>query len=217
MDRPTNVLVTDFDGTLTQNDFYELVVEQLLPAGTPDYWAEFCARRITHFEALRSYFASIRADEAAVMDVVGQMKLDPQLPEILGMLRQAGWRVVVASAGCRWYIDQLLAACGVELEVHANPGRFVPGDGLLMELPVDSPFYSRTHGINKAGVVRHYQAAGSRVAFAGDGYPDAAPARLVHPSLRFARRNLAEVLASEELPFRPFAVWSEVAHALMTE
>ena len=30
---PSRVLVTDFDGTTTRNDFYKLVIESLPPAG----------------------------------------------------------------------------------------------------------------------------------------------------------------------------------------
>ena len=51
-DATGQVLVTDFDGTMTRRDFFQLVVERLLPPGTPDYWGEYLAGRITHFEAL---------------------------------------------------------------------------------------------------------------------------------------------------------------------
>jgi 2-hydroxy-3-keto-5-methylthiopentenyl-1-phosphate phosphatase len=209
------VLVTDFDGTISKNDFYQLVRAQLLPPGVPNYWAEYRAGRITHFEALRGYFAEIRADEATVWKVVSQMQVDPNLAASVARLRQAGWQIVIASAGCRWYIERLLAEAGIAIELHANPGRFESGRGLLMELPRASPFYSPTHGIDKAGIVRHHVAAGSEVAFAGDGYPDAEAARLVTPQLRFARGDLAETLTARGEPFRPFEVWSEVADMLI--
>ena len=52
-DSTQRVLVTDFDGTMTKNDFYNLVVSDLLPNETPDYWVEYREGQITHFEALR--------------------------------------------------------------------------------------------------------------------------------------------------------------------
>jgi 2-hydroxy-3-keto-5-methylthiopentenyl-1-phosphate phosphatase len=88
---------------------------------------------------------------------------------------------------------------------------------LLLELPVDSPFFSPSHGIDKAAVVRSAQQAGGRVAFAGDGYPDAPAARLVVPELRFATSSLALALEQEGLPFRRFDRWAEVARALVQE
>lgn len=214
-DRMAGVLVSDFDGTMTRHDFYKLAIESLLPADVPDHWAEYRAGTITHFEALRRYFAAIRASEDDVLAVVQRMDLDPQLPAAVESLRRAGWRVVVTSAGCDWYIRRLLAVVGVEVEIHANPGRFEAGRGLLMEMPSGSPYWSPTLGVDKTGVVRDLLNQRVTVAFAGDGFPDAEPARLVPGDLRFARGDLADVLRSEQLPFHSFATWSDIANTLL--
>jgi 2,3-diketo-5-methylthio-1-phosphopentane phosphatase len=212
---PGGVLVSDFDGTMTGHDFFTLAIRQLLPPDVPNAWREYRAGRITHFEALRRYFAAIRAEEADVLKVVDQMQLDPGLPQAVGDLRRAGWQVVVTSAGCDWYIRRLLGAAGVELEVYANPGRFVPRGGLLMEMPLGSPFLSPMLGVDKAAIVRHYLRQGRPVAFAGDGYPDVDPAGLVPDSLRFACGDLAKVLKKQGAPFHPFNAWSEIATRLL--
>ncbi len=211
----TRVLVSDFDGTMTRHDFYRLALDELLPRDVPDQWAAYRAGEITHFEALRRYFAAIRAPEAEVLAVVDRMELDPGLKAAVAALAAAGWRVVVTSAGCDWYIRRLLAAAGVEVEVHANPGRYVAGAGLVMEKPVGSPYRCENLGVDKARVVRDHQAAGRTVAFAGDGFPDAEAARLVPDDLRFARADLADVLTREGLAFHPFDAWSDVARVLV--
>jgi 2,3-diketo-5-methylthio-1-phosphopentane phosphatase len=208
------LLVSDFDGTMTRHDFYKLAARSLLPPDMPDYWARYRAGQMTHFEALQAIFASISADEAAVLAVVDQMELDPDLPLCLELLRQAGWEVVVTSAGCDWYIKILLERLGVSLPVWANTGRFEAGRGLLMELPRSSPFFSPSLGIDKAAVVCQGGDQGRRVAFAGDGFPDLEPARLVPADLRFARGDLAGALAREGLSFRTYNRWSEVAGIL---
>jgi 2-hydroxy-3-keto-5-methylthiopentenyl-1-phosphate phosphatase len=200
---------------MTRHDFYKLAIEHLLPPETPDYWAAYRDGAITHFEALRSYFAAIGASEAEVLAVVNAMELDPNLPAAVAALRRDGWSVVVTSAGCSWYICKLLATAGVELDVHANPGRFEIGKGLVMEMPAESPFRSATLGVDKAGVVRHYLQERRPVGFAGDGFPDAEAARLVPQELRFARADLAAVLRNEGLPFHQFDTWSDIADALL--
>jgi HAD superfamily phosphoserine phosphatase-like hydrolase len=212
----SGVLVSDFDGTMTAQDFFKLAVAELLPPGGPDYWRQYLDGRLTHFETLRAIFSSIRADEATVLAVVDRVGLDPDLPAALADLRRAGWEVVVASAGCAWYIRRILARAGVDVEVHANPGRFEAGKGLLMELPAGAAYFSPTHGVDKAGVVRAALARGGPVAFAGDGFPDADAARVVPAELRFAKSDLAEALRRAGLPFRPFDRWAEVAHALLS-
>ena len=209
------VVVSDFDGTMTRRDFFKLAVERLLPPDGPDFWSEYRAGRITHFEALRRYFAEIRASEAEVLVVVDQMELDPGLPRAVAQLRRCGWQVIVASAGCDWYIRRLLGQAGVELEVHANPGRFLPGAGLQMKMPLGSPFLSQSLGIDKAQVVRRHLESGLTVAFAGDGFPDEEAAMLVPGDLRFARGDLAEALRQKGEPFQPFDAWPEVAERIL--
>ena len=212
------VLVSDFDGTMTQHDFYKLAIDRLLPPSVPDYWAQYRAGALTHFEALRSYFAAIRSSEEEVLAVVEQMELDPNLPDAVERLNQAGWKVIVASAGCGWYIQRLLSAAGVDIEVHANPGRFEAGGGSLMEMPASSAYFSPTLGVDKTHIVRSFRNQSHPVAFAGDGLPDAEPARLVSSEfLALWRGALADSLRMENLPYRPFHVWSEIADKLLRQ
>lgn len=214
-EQSTAVLVSDFDGTMTRHDFYKLAIEQLIACDVPDYWAGYRSGMITHFEALQSYFARIKATEKQLLDVVQQMELDPQLPAAIESLKSAGWQVVVASAGCEWYIRRLLASADVDVQVYANPGRFEEDQGLLMEMSAGSPYFSSTLGIDKAGVVRDLLSQGRTVAFAGDGFPDAEASQLVAADLRFARGDLADVLLSSGLSFHFFANWSEIAERLL--
>ena len=212
---PPRVLVSDFDGTMTARDFFKLAIQQLLPPDVTDFWREYRAGEITHFQALQRYFAEIRKSEAEVLKVVDQMELDPALPKAVADLRKAGWQVIVTSAGCEWYIRRLLGRAGVELDVHANPGFFVDGKGLQMEMPLGSPFLSPTLGVDKARVVRQHLEAGRTVAFAGDGFPDEEAARLVPGHLRFAAGDLANVLEKHGEPFQTFSVWSDIARRLV--
>jgi len=209
------VLVTDFDGTMTRQDFYQLVSARLLPPQTPDYWGKYLAGRMTHFQALQRIFTCIVADESVVLETARMMELDPKAGEAVRQLQASGWEIIVASAGCRWYIDHLLGEQDIHITVHANPGAFNPEFGLLMELPEGSPYLSESTGIDKEAVVREMVAKHRIVAFAGDGRPDEPAAMLVPPEHRFARGWLAETLRAKEIPFRPFEYWSEIGDMLL--
>jgi 2-hydroxy-3-keto-5-methylthiopentenyl-1-phosphate phosphatase len=210
------LLITDFDGTLTERDFYRLVAERLVPPDLPDHWADYRAGRATHFDALAAIFASIQAtDERPLLEVARDMRLQADLAGHVGRLRAAGWDVAVVSAGCGWYIERLLADAGVVLEVHANPGEFVPGGGLRMRRPDDPRFRSHDLGVDKAAVVRDALRRVPTVAFAGDGYPDLEAARLVPPARRYARADLAAAADEEGLPYQPFERWSDIVDGLL--
>jgi 2-hydroxy-3-keto-5-methylthiopentenyl-1-phosphate phosphatase len=208
------ILVSDFDGTMTRRDFYQLVQERLSPhQGTADWWGEYQAGRLSHFEALRQIFGAYPAGEAELIRLAHDMELDQDLAASVTALRAAGWEVVVASAGCVWYIRLLLNEAGVDLPVHANPGHIEDGR-LVMERPTSSAFQSPRTGIDKVAVVRAAQQGGRIVAFAGDGPPDLEPALLVPAPVRFARGYLADALRSKGENFNLFERWSDIAPKL---
>ena len=202
---------------MTRHDFYDLVRQRWPIPPADDPWQQYVAGHLTHFEALAAIFARIRADEAAVLALADAMELDPGLPSALERLRRHGWEIVVASAGCAWYIDHLLRRAGVTLAVHANPGTYAPATGLRLALPEASPFLSRSTGIDKSAVVRDALGRAAEVAFAGDGRPDLAPALLVPGARRFARGWLADHLRAEQLPFHAFDRWSQIADQLLSQ
>lgn len=213
---PKRVLVTDFDGTLCRNEFYQLVRDRLLSPETENFWNDFVSGRTSHLGVLQSYFSAIRSEEAEVLALLDDMALEPRFAELATALQQYGWSLVIASAGCGWYIERLLATSEIPYTLHTNPGRWEGGErGLVMEPPYDSPYYCPEHGINKAAIVADFVKSGAMTAFAGDGLTDVAAAKLVSEHLRFARGDCAETLAREGLPFRSFDRWSEVAEALL--
>ena len=212
---PDAVLVSDFDGTMTAEDFYSLAAARLLPPDALAPWQEYLAGRMTHFEALRTIFSRIRAPETAALAVVADMGLDPGLPAAVERLHAADWEVVVASAGCDWYIRRLLDGAGVRLRVYANPGEYLPGGPLVMDAPPPSPFTCPETGVDKAAVVRDAMGRAGIVAFAGDGFADLPAALLVPAGLRFARGDLAGALRERGEGFRDFAAWSDIAAALL--
>jgi 2-hydroxy-3-keto-5-methylthiopentenyl-1-phosphate phosphatase len=212
---PQRILVSDFDGTMTKYDFFDLARRDLPAHADRDYWQDYVDGKITHFDALAGIFAAIRTDWPGIQSVVDRMQLDPALPDAVARLRAAGWKIVVASAGCDWYIRRLLAAAGVELEVHANPGVFSPETGIVLSAPVDSPYYLRETGIDKAAIVRDALSRDPFAAFAGDGRPDLEPSNLVDPGRRFATGWLAHHLDVAGAPYHPFDAWSDVADRLL--
>lgn len=128
----TGMLISDFDGTMTKYDFYDLICKEFPDISTAGFWRQYEQGKITHFQALRLIFASIRSDEARLHKIVERMELSPKLVQDISRLEGAGWKVSVASAGCGWYIDYLLKRHGVSLLVYANPGTFSEEDGLQM-------------------------------------------------------------------------------------
>ncbi|MGA2091129.1 MAG: HAD-IB family phosphatase [Endomicrobiales bacterium] len=211
------ILVSDFDGTMTLYDFYDLICQAFPEISSHGFWRMYEEGLITHFEALRSIFGSIRTEESRLIEIVNTMEIDPELASAVSLLEHSGWKTSIASAGCDWYIQLLLKSRGVSLPVHANPGIFSPDKGLMMSLPSSSPYCSNEFGINKMAVVQDALNQSSRVAFAGDGRPDLAPSLLVKPQRRFAKHWLAKKLHELGEQYQPFETWKDVALQLAKE
>jgi 2-hydroxy-3-keto-5-methylthiopentenyl-1-phosphate phosphatase len=210
------ILVTDFDGTFTRRDFFDLILERHNPPGARALWDRFLAGGMTPFEGIAGVLGSLRTDEAGALALVAAMDPPPGAAAAARALQAAGWEIVVASAGCRWYIDRVLDGLGLSFSVQANPGWFAPARGVVMELDPGSPYFHRELGIDKPAVVRAALARDPIVAFAGDSpQTDGPAAMLVAPDRRFATGPLARRLAADGTPYRAFADWTGIAAQLL--
>lgn len=210
MQTTDKILVSDFDGTMTGRDFFKVALSRLPPRASAP-WERYEQGLISHFDALAVIFSRMRVSYKVLDEMLAEMQFESDLAGVIDRLKQAGWPLVIASAGCEFYIERILFRAGVEAEIHANPGDFIPGKGLFMKKLRESPFFTDETGIDKAAIVRHYLDQGLDTAFAGDGRPDLAPALLVPPERRFARGWLADELEIRRVPFVRFDRWRDIA------
>jgi 2,3-diketo-5-methylthio-1-phosphopentane phosphatase len=209
------IFVSDYDGTITDIDFYTLLAKHYVPVDTPDYFAQYREGRLSHFEAMAAYFAFAPTEEQQLEQLLLASQADPDLGASAALLQRSGWELWVVSAGSSWYVERVLRRAGVGATVYSNPGRLERGRGLILEkLDPSSPFHSASVGVDKSAVVRHALHVAEIVAFAGDGPTDLQPALLVRPDLRFARGFLADALRQRGEAFRWFSRWSEIAREL---
>lgn len=209
------VFVTDFDGTMTGQDFFRIVLD-FLPASFGSYWESYENGELSHFDALAAIFAGLRCDEDSVNALLEKMMPDRDINFAFERLRDHGWNVVIASAGCEWYIRRLLVSLRLAPVIHANPGRFIEGQGLIMQRPFGSPYFNGETGIDKAKLVQGFRAH-STVVYAGDGRPDLAPSLLVPPIHRFAKGWLAGELEMRGESFIRFERWGEIVETLLAD
>lgn len=208
------ILVSDFDGTMTGRDFF-LTALSRLPTGIRDHWRRYERGEITHFAAMAAIFAALRVSAQEYAAMLDETEFEAGVAPGVEELRQAGWRVKVASVGCGCYIERILKEHGLYLTVFANPGYFSPDKGVLMALPTASAYFSPETGIDKGALVRDLLSRGADVAYAGDGRTDLEPLLLLPPGRRFARRWLAEELTRVGEPFTRFERWEEIPANLL--
>jgi len=209
------ILITDFDGTFARRDFVDLILERHDPPGAREGWRRFVDGEVTLTEGLDAVFSTLRTDEAGADALVAALDPAPCTAVAARRLQAAGWEIVVASAGCGWYIERLLARLGLDIRVHASGGVFAPETGLLMRPDPTGPYFHARSGIDKEAVVRDALAREPVVAYAGDSLTDRAGAMLVPPSRRFVTGWLKQRFVREDVPHTAFDVWPEIADHLL--
>ena len=210
------ILVTDFDGTFTRRDFFDLILERHDPAAGHEAWRRFLAGDLNHVEGIGGVFASLRTNEAGAEALVDALDPAPGTAEAVRRLQDAGWEIVIASAGCAWYIERLVARLGLDgITIHACAGRFSPATGLVMQPDPAMPFYEPETAVDKPAVVRDALMRADDVAYAGDSNTDEAAAMLLPPERRFITGWLGRRFAAENIPHTPVSAWPEIADHLL--
>jgi len=155
-----SILISDFDGTLTRYDFFDLVRKRWPVPPEDDPWEKFVSGQITHFQALAEIFARIRTSEADLLELANSMELDSSFAKSAGELQERRWEIVIASAGCDWYIRFLLNQASVSVLLYAKPGsirpQMRPADVPSRAFAFFQPYDGSEQGGNRPGCAQSF-------------------------------------------------------------
>ena len=186
-------LVIDFDGTITDDDFFVYVRDAYFDDKALAPWRQYLNGELTHFNALKQIYGTLRVSEEEINRLVEKVKIDKSALELFKYCFNNNIPVYIASAGCDYYIKRLI---GNEIQKYnitliTNTSYYNKDEGLVMQSPpVDSWYYKESTGISKASIVEYLKKNGHFVVFAGDGPPDIEPAKIADAV--FAKKILLE-------------------------
>ena len=185
--------VTDFDGTVTCNDFFHIVTDEYCDEKGLQPWYDYLAGKITHLQALTAIFRNVKGSAESLISLIHKIQIDDNFLPTVQECYAKNIPVYIVSAGCDYYIRELIGDVidkyGIVLI--ANSCDYSETEGLKMiPLSKESPYFSEKIGVDKAAVVKELHGKGYEVIFAGDGRPDFAAAEL--SEVVFARDMLLE-------------------------
>ena len=206
------LIVVDFDGTITERDTLDDVLERYAPDAYEAAERGLQAGELTLRECMTMEFEPVRGDhDAIVAEVVDAARIRPGFPEFVQAAKAGGHRLVIVSGGFESIIRPILAKAGAgHLPLIAHEARFTP-QGTTLEF---------RHGDDcevcgqecKRSVVAGLR-NGHPVAYIGDGYSDRCAATAA--DRRFARRSLARDLERLGLDYTPFHDFHTIREALL--
>ena len=218
--RPGDLVMSDFDGTITKRDTGWVVFD---PRGLKVAWdCEYGwrDREISSIECLAGQWGLVDLKPDEMLALIDTLETDERFPEFVTRARAAGAEVVVASDGLSFYLDRLLKRMGFEIcEGDPEPGerrdcitRYVnlaelTDEGVKITFPHSNEGCLQCGNCKTAHLSR-LQLKYDRVIYIGDGYSDRCPA--LQSDIVFAKHHLADLMTEHGVEYIPFGSFGDV-------
>ena len=194
-------VVLDWDGTVTERDTLELVVERFGDLATYRRTGVLMGHSITHDEALARSFATVRAPLAEVVGwLLATIRLRRGFHELV-----ARHRPLIVSSGFHELIDPVLGQARVDVEVLANRVE-ARADGWRIVSRQRRSCAVCGEPCKRAALPH------GDIVYVGDGYSDRCAA--LSATRVFATGALARYLAEHGIPYEPFEDLRDVLDGL---
>lgn len=204
-------LVTDFDGTITFEDFFWHIANKYFDEQSLEPWREYLSGKMSHINALNAMFSGIRIDNDEFIKFIKEIKFDKNFEKTVKLCQEQNIPVIICSAGCDYYINIMIGDIikNYDIKVVTNHGVYDDKKGLIMIPPAkDSPYYDEKVGISKSSIVKKLHSKGYEVIFAGDGPPDFEPAKIAE--VVFARKMLLEKCIEAGIKTKKFDSYMDI-------
>lgn len=199
--------VSDFDGTISKQDFYWLVIEKYFPEGQ-ELYKKWKAGELLDIDFLKEVFLSIHQDEEKIINDIVSIAIDDYVPTFFKNVQNNNGDVYILSAGTDYYIHHLLKDYNIKnVKVLSNPG-FFHEKNVHLNIDENHRHYSKRYGIDKSKVIEDLKKEYENVYFIGDSEPDSHPA--VYADITFAKDALQEILEEKGVSFVPVETFKEV-------
>jgi 2,3-diketo-5-methylthio-1-phosphopentane phosphatase len=204
-------LVSDFDGTISADDFFSYASRAYLKKEGLNPWLEYLSGKKSHFESLREMYAAIRVPLKSLHKLIDRTKIDKYLVKVCKLCQRRKIPIYICSAGNDYYIKRLIFPIIVKFKITliTNRGEYTPQTGLQMIAPPpDNYYYDENTGISKERLVKKLKDQGHFVIFAGDGPPDFAPAQIADAV--FARKILLQRCIDAQIAAHSFNNFNDI-------
>src|SRR5579875_140282 len=205
----------DFDGTVTQGDTIDLLLELLGDTGWREIEKRWEAGEIGSRECMALQVPLLRGGWRAIETVLSKVKVDPTFAEFASWCRQTGIPLRIVSDGIDRVIHFLLAREGVRVDyVWANHLNESPDGELSLTFPYAPTIAGCSSGLCKCKIIDNGPARAVKVVV-GDGRSDFCWS--TEADLLFAKSRLLQHCRSNNIAHIPFDNFRTVRAGLEKE
>ncbi|MEI7475224.1 MAG: MtnX-like HAD-IB family phosphatase [bacterium] len=211
-------VISDFDGTISKEDFFYYVIDNHLSPEDIEPWNDYKAGKINHVEGLRRIFSKISMSEKDLKDFILKLPIEENFLETLKFCNDNNIDFYVLSAGADYYIKIIFNELKVSnnLTLISNPSIYAKKGGIsILPSDTDNIYYSHDYGVSKKLAVEDIKQKYDKIIFAGDGIPDFEASKLA--DVVFARGALLQLCNSNNVKSQTFNTYGDILEFLKND
>jgi 2,3-diketo-5-methylthio-1-phosphopentane phosphatase len=199
------ILFLDFDGTISERDVIDVLLESFADSQWLDLEAEWQAGRIGSRKCLREQMRLVRATREQINTLLDSIKVDRGLGELLETCAKHRVPVHIVSDGFDYCIQRILASVGARIgrvldHVRVCSSRLkLLGESWSVEFPYFRSNCAHGCATCKPAVMRQLNPSGARAIFVGDGLSDRYAAQSA--DIVFAKGKLADYCRESNISY----------------
>ncbi len=207
----TPMIFSDFDGTITQADVTDRILEELAHPMWREVEDEWVRGLIGSRECLERQMALVDASPEQLNAVIDAIPLDPTFAAFYQLTERQGIPFYVVSDGFDYVISRILKRAGVDGQL--ENGRHLYASHLEAtgrRLAASFPHSDCEHGCAtcKAAAMRRLRGENSQVVFVGDGFSDRFAVE--EADVVFAKKQLLGYCRRRRIGCRAFETFADV-------
>lgn len=206
------LVIADFDGTISEEDFYKKIMNKYMPEKIETTYRNFKQEKMKDIDFLNDIFINMNLSEKEIEEEILDLKIDSYVKEVITYVRQMEGDFIILSAGCSYYIEKVIENLNiVAIPIFSNPGVYRE-KGMHIKPNKENEFYSERYGIDKELVVKYFRKQYEVIAYIGDSAPDYKAS--LHADIRFAKGELIELCEKNGVGHIPVSSFEEILNYL---
>ncbi|MBD0383553.1 MtnX-like HAD-IB family phosphatase [Paenibacillus sedimenti] len=209
-------IVTDFDGTLMEQDVGNILMSELGVDAEPEVVEVsglYREKKIGSLAWIETAYPMLAYKKREVDEILARVQLRDGARDFIAFCKEQSVPVTILSDGMLYYIQQILTQQHIEVErIIGNPITYLE-DGQFQFGVQNENTACKWCGCCKASVVKQLKEEGWKIIYIGDGSSDYYGSGFA--DWVFARSSLARYLSEEGTAFYPFQTFRDVMDVLV--
>ncbi|MCX5779947.1 MAG: MtnX-like HAD-IB family phosphatase [Firmicutes bacterium] len=203
------MLFTDFDGTISTQDFCAAMVKSFAREGWAELYRLWQEKLMSTEECAQRTLELMDVEPEELEAFLKTIDIDPSFLAFVDWAKKKEYPLHILSDGYDNYIKEALNRYGLDIPYYAN--HMVYEQGWRIQCSYSDEDCKKC-GVCKTGLIKRLLKPGYTSVYIGDGYSDLCPAE--YCDIVFAKKTLALLCKEEGIEFYPYNDFDDVRKVL---